>query len=103
MSNANGLTRQVIEEKVVQVLADMVRDWDLDLDDPISAETKIIGDLAFESIDLVQLTVAIEKTFNIRGLPYEEMLMEDGHYITEITVSQVVDFLDTKLNAAPAA
>ena len=103
MSEAVVLARQVIEQKVVEILTDMVRDWDIDLDDPIGAETKIIGDLNFESIDLVQLTVAIEKAFNVRGLPYEQLLMEDGRYINELTVARVVDFLDDKLRAAPAA
>ncbi len=55
--------------------------------------TKIIEELEFESIDLIQLMVAVEKEFAVKGLPYEQIVIADGAYIEELRVSQVVDFL----------
>lgn len=82
-----------IQERVVTVLHTMIEDWDLELSDPIGPQTRIIGDLGFESIDLVQLVVGIEESFGVRGLPYEEVFMKDGAYVTEITVDELVGFL----------
>jgi hypothetical protein len=40
------------------------------------------------------LVVGIEEKFGVRGLPYEEVLMKDGAYVTEIHVSDLVNFLE---------
>ena len=99
MTSGNGNSRQNIESGVIALLQEMVKDWDLELDEPISASTTIINDLGFESIDLVQLVVGVEQTFGVRGLPYEEVLMKDGAYVTEITVDELVDFLHQHIPA----
>ena len=92
--SANGsLSHEQIQQGLVAILDDMVQDWDLDLMRPIGPDSRIIGELGFESIDLVQLVVAIESKFAVRGLPYEELIIEDGRYVTEMTVNQVADFL----------
>jgi acyl carrier protein len=75
----------------------MVQDWDLDFVEPIDGDTRLVSDLGFESVDLMQLVVAIEREFSVRGLPFEEILMEEGGYINEITVEQLVTFLDRAL------
>lgn len=93
MTSGNALSRERIEAGVISLLQEMVRDWDLELDEPISSTTTIIDDLGFESIDLIQLMVGVEQAFSVRGLPYEEVLMKKGGYVTEITVAELVDFL----------
>jgi acyl carrier protein len=93
MVNENLDSREDIQVGVVNVLQNMVEEWDLDLAEPIGPDTRIIEDLGFESIDLVQLVVGIEEKFGVRGLPYEEVLMKDGAYVTEIHLSDLVDFL----------
>ena len=75
------------------LLNDMIQGWDMDILEPIGMETRLIEDLSFESVDLMQLIVAIEQTFGVRGLPYEQILMQDGGYVTEITVQQLTTFL----------
>jgi acyl carrier protein len=94
MVSKNSDSREEIQGGVVNVLQNMVEEWDLDLAEPIGPETRIIEDLGFESIDLVQLVVGIEEKFGVRGLPYEEVLMKDGAYVTEIHVSDLVSFLE---------
>ena len=54
-------SRAEVETGLIAVLTDMTRDWGLDPDETIGPETKLIDDLGFESIDLVQLVVAIEE------------------------------------------
>ena len=93
ITTTNAFTVNHVEEQLVLVLNDMIQGWDMDFLEPINAETRLIGDLGFESVDLMQLIVAIEQAFGVRGLPYEQVLMQDGGYVTEITVRQLTAFL----------
>lgn len=87
------LSREEIQTRVIAVLEDMTTDWELDSTEGIASETKLMEDLAFESIDVVQLVVALEKEFDCKGLPFEKLFMHDGDYVDEILVKEVVDFL----------
>ncbi len=68
-------SRDTIQKEFVSILEDMTSDWDVDCDGGITLETRLIADLAFESIDVVQLIVAIEERFQRRDLPFEKLLM----------------------------
>ena len=93
-----GVGREAVLQSIIHILEDMTADWDTAFDEPVGAETKLVADLAFESIDVVQFIVAIEEHFRRRGLPYEEFLMKDGRYVDEIKVDHVVTFLCRHLN-----
>jgi len=80
---------------IVEILEDMTQDWDTDLDEPINESTRIIADLGFESIDVVQFITAIEEHFNCRSIPFEKLVMHDGRYVDEISVARVIEFLAT--------
>ena len=82
-----------VAETVVKVIRDMTSDWDLGTDEAISPDTQLIGDLAFESIDVVQLVVSLEEAFSKRSIPFEKLLMDEGRYVEDLSVRQVVDFL----------
>lgn len=86
-------SKEVILKDIIDILENMTYDWDMDLDGAICSETKLVAELYFESIDVVQFIVAIEEHFKRRGLPYEEFLMVDGRYVDEITVDDTVNFL----------
>lgn len=86
-----------ITQNVIGILKDMTSDWDIPLDGEINRETRLIGDLAFESIDIVQLVVAIEGAFGKRGIPFEKLLMVDGRYVDDLTVADMADFLAQNL------
>jgi acyl carrier protein len=94
------MQKQQIEAKVISALKDMTEDWDLDSADGIGPTTGLINELEFESIDIVQLAVALEQTFAQKGLPFEQLFMRDGDYVDEIRVSEVVDFMAKQLNGA---
>ena len=91
---SKGLSRAEIVAKLVAVLEDMTQDWDLDFDAPLGEETRIVVDLGFESVDLMQLIVAVDQAMGTRNLPYDEVLMEDGSYVNEITVDRLATFVE---------
>lgn len=86
-----------IESRVIGVLYDMTSDWDTDMEGEIDRETRLIADLAFESIDIVQLVVAVETEFQARGIPFEKLLMIDGRYVDDLSVGDMVNFLTANL------
>jgi len=94
-----SMTKSEIEQKVISVLNEMTQDWDLDSAEGIKPQTGLMNDLEFESIDIVQLAVAMEQNFNQKGLPFEQLFMHDGDYVDEIHVSEVVDFMHSNMNA----
>ncbi len=88
---------QVIIERLGLLLRDMVVDWEPDFDAPIGRDTRIVEELGFESVDLMQLIVEVEKAFDGRGLPFDKVFMADSGYATEITVGELCDFLSEHL------
>lgn len=92
------LAREVILQDLIHILENMTSDWDMELSEPMGPQTKLIADLGFESIDVVQFIVAIEERFQRRGLPFEELLMTEGRYVDEIRVGDTADFLHVHLN-----
>lgn len=94
-----ALSREKIEADLCAILTDMTTDWDLPSDEPITGETRLMADLAFESIDVVQLVVAIEGHFGKRQMHFEHLLMVDGRYVQELQVKQISEFLEGALQA----
>jgi acyl carrier protein len=96
-SNVQLSKKDTILDTIVRILEDMTLDWDHGYSGKISGQTRLMTDLAFESIDVVMLIVAIEEKFQRKGLPFESLLMVDGRYVEDLTVSQIVDFLQRTL------
>jgi acyl carrier protein len=89
--------RPEIENRVIMVVNEMVADWGLDLPGGITGDTRLMEDLNFESIDIVQFAVGIERAFDRKGLPFERLLMKDGAYVEDVSVSEVTNFLYAEL------
>ena len=85
--------RAELTSGVVAVVNQTIRDWDVDLPDGVNSETRLMQDLNFESIDVVQFAVAIEQAVGRKGLPFEQLLMKNGGYVDDVKISEVVDFL----------
>jgi acyl carrier protein len=94
--------RAQILQDLVAMLEDMTSDWDVEYDGGIGLQTRLIGDLEFESIDVVQFILGIEERYRRKKLPFEKLIMRDGRYVDEILVGDAVDFLHEELNK-PAA
>ena len=86
-----------ILNKVVAVIESMIADWDMDLDAPLGAGTRMMEDLGFESIDVMQFIVSIEQAFKRKGLPFEKLFLQDGDYVEEMSLGQVASFLTENL------
>ncbi|MFO1372793.1 MAG: acyl carrier protein [Candidatus Competibacteraceae bacterium] len=81
-------------DKVIQIIKEMTHDWEMDSDDEINQNTKLIEDLGFASLDIVQFVVAIEACFQRRDLPFEKLLLKDGRYVDELHIYEIVDFIE---------
>jgi acyl carrier protein len=90
---------QRYEKDVIEILAELTADWDdLGLSGAIGPDTAIVAELGFESLDVVYLVTAIEERYDRRDLPFEQLLMVDGSYVSDLTVKQIAQFLREQLN-----
>ena len=87
------MNAETIQKEMVLLLEDMTSDWDTAFQGAVGPETRLIADLAFESIDVVQLIVAIEERFGRKDLPFVELVMQNGRYVDELRVADIVAFL----------
>ena len=69
------LTATEIQSAIINHIEEMTQDWDLELDEPITSDTKLVEDLSFASIDFIQLIVAIEEEFK-QNARHETSLIE---------------------------
>lgn len=76
-------------------LAEFIEDWGLDIE--IAPETSLVGDLEFDSIDVIQFVVAMENAFQSRKIGFQDLLMQEGRYVDDLTVAQIEAFLRDRL------
>lgn len=82
---------------VSSTLGNMILDWGLDTN--LTRETRIVADLGFESIDIIQMVVALEKALGRRDLGFDRLLMRDGRYVDDLSLGDVADFLEGRLES----
>lgn len=85
-------TKEAIEKTLVEIVEDLIQDWGIDLDDGITGTTLLVNDLDFASVDIIQLCVAIEQHYD-RKIGFQDLLMKDGSYVSDLSIAQMVDFL----------
>jgi acyl carrier protein len=82
-------------EYVLHVLEELRSDWDFSV--PLGPDVYLVGDLAFESLDLVVLGTSIQEHYQ-RQIPFAEFLAEIGQrQKPDATVAELVDFVATHL------
>lgn len=64
----------------------------------MDADTRLLADLGFESIDIIQLVVAIQEDIVKRKLSFDQLLMKNGRYVDDLSVGQIAEYL--AVNAA---
>ena len=90
------LEKDVILHDLVEILDNMTSDWESGFAGRIGPETRLVVDLGFESIDVVELAGEIGEHFKHPNLPFQQLLMTaDGRYVDDLQVSELVDFLYT--------
>lgn len=91
-----AVDHSTIGKTVITTLDDLVQDWDIE--EPIQGDTKVVADLGFESIDLIQMVAALERAFKLKGGSLVEMLVSDGRYVDDLTVDQIVERVATRIS-----
>lgn len=89
------LAQSDFEQRVIAVVSDFIQDWGLDAQ--IAAETRLVEDLGFDSIDVIQLIVEIETSFNNRRMGFQDLLMRDGRYVDDLSVAEIRDFVHRRM------
>ena len=90
-----AVDRATISKTVVATLESLVQDWDIE--EPIHQATRVVADLGFESIDLIQMVAALERAFKLKGGSLVAMLVADGRYVDDLTVDQIVHRVDERV------
>jgi|SRR4051794_21773245 acyl carrier protein len=94
-------TRQQILTDVLQLLNSVVRDWEFE--GPLGADTRLFGDLAFESLDLVVLGAKVQEHFG-QSFPFPQFFAEIGQReVRDLTIGEWVDFIEQNLGQTAAA
>ncbi len=78
---------------LVTLLKDFTQDWDHSFDGEMGRSTRLFADLGFESIDIIQLAVAIQEEVIKRRVSFDKLLMKDGRYVDDLSIGQIADFL----------
>lgn len=89
---ATSITTDYADE-ICRIVTDMTSDWDDEFSGDITPDSALIQQLGFESLDVVHLVTAIEQHYDRRDLPWDQLLMNDGQYVPELTIAQFADFL----------
>ena len=98
-SATNG--REAILADLRKIVEEITGDWETGFAGGITPETKLIGDLGFESIDVVHLIVTLEEHYRRSDLKFDKILMHDGRYVDDLSIGELADFL--RLQLAPAS
>lgn len=93
-------TVETVTQTLIIVLKEFTQDWDLDLGE-LSPETRLSADLCFTSVDMINLMATVDVRFDKR-LPYERLIMRDGRYRSDLTISEFADFVHANLSTPRA-
>lgn len=80
---------------VITTIETLIQDWEVD--EPIGPETRVVADLGFESIDLIQMVGALEQAFRPRRISLGDILVTDGRYVDDLSVGQIADGIAVRI------
>jgi acyl carrier protein len=88
-------TPQQILDDILDLLQGVARDWEFDK--PLTADTRLFTDLAFESLDLVVLGAAVQERYG-QKFPFSEFFAEIGQRdVRDPTIGEWVAFIHLHL------
>jgi acyl carrier protein len=95
-------TRDSVRTDILQMLRNLTDEWEFDGE--VNDGTTLLGDLQFESLDVVVLSSTVQEHYG-RVLPFHEFFVEIGQREQrDVTVGEWVDFVHRHLDgAAPRA
>ncbi|WZO99325.1 hypothetical protein EP7_000924 [Isosphaeraceae bacterium EP7] len=83
---------QQIQDELLELMTQLAGDWEYDGE--VNAGTRLLRDLAMESLGLVVLGTSIQERYG--RLPFSEFLAEVGQRPLEqrdVTIGELVDFV----------
>lgn len=90
--------QDAILRDILRILRGMTSDWEMGFAGAIGPTTYLAADLAFESIHLVQLVIALEEHFQRRELPFQQLFMPADGRGDDLQVAELANFLHRHLN-----
>ena len=99
---AQSVEQKDIEVGVLEAVAELLEAMDAEFEEELSAEVTLVEDLEFSSIDFVQLIVAIEEKLG-QKIGFQDLLMQNGKYVDDLSIGQVIDFATSRLTNPQAA
>jgi acyl carrier protein len=93
-------TRDQLRADVLEILREKSKKLDPDFSGPLTEETRLVGDLDFESVIIVEFCMAIGKHFR-KKLPFQNLVFQDGQF-QDFTVGQLLTFLEEHLTTGQA-
>ena len=99
MSNVehHSWTRDRLRADVLDILRNKVEKLDSNFSGTLTEETRIFGDLDFESVTMVEFCMAIGKHFR-KKFPFQNLVFKDGQF-QDFTLGELADFVEEHLNA----
>jgi acyl carrier protein len=91
----NPIERSVTLSTVIATLRELIRDWEIE--EPIGSDTRVVADLGFESIDLIQMVAALEQAFRPRRVSFVDLLVANGRYVDDLSVDEIVDGIEVRI------
>jgi acyl carrier protein len=89
---SSSTTINSIEKTLIEIVTDLVQDWGIDLNGGINGRTRLVSELEFASVDIIQLCVAVEQHYN-RKFGFQDLLMNNGSYISDLSINHMAEFL----------
>jgi acyl carrier protein len=96
-SSGSGFSKEAILKEVTIIVRAMFPELEEGFSGSIKPESRLIADLGFESINLVQFAEAVEKHFNTSQLPFQELFLQEDVVIEDLKILDAVEFLYTNL------
>jgi acyl carrier protein len=84
-------TRQEAEQVILSLIADITADWDLE-ELEIGPQTKLLADLGFSSIDILDFMSAVDRHYG-RRFRWTLLIVVDGLYVDDLSVGQIAGFV----------
>lgn len=82
---------------VLRTLEELAHDWDYS--EPVTPDSLLFTQLGLESLDVVVLGTAIQEHYQFH-MPFAEFLSELGREQHDVSIAELVDFVDKHLNAS---
>ena len=91
-----GAPSEPVLRAIIGIVGEMLEDWGSKAD-AIGQDSLLAGDLAFASVDLIHLVVAIEEHFGQGRLNFQDLLIKDGRYVEDLSIGDIAGFVAGRL------